>query len=165
MAGFASPRLFKAVAMKNVSIGLSLLAVTLACGSAVRAQESSPDGSVTLAVGLPAELTLGKPPTAQTINLTLVNNSAAAITLRKSNECETHLWTITDAGGAAVDDREMCMMIFMPVTVTIAAHGRFEAAESLTLDGAKFHDGARYTLHYRFWGIASDAPFMVHVKG
>ena len=54
-------------------------------------------------------------------------------------------------------------MIFIPVKLSIAAHGTFTGTQTVVLAGTKYQDGGRYTLHYTFWGIEADAPFTVHV--
>ncbi len=154
--------------MKHFRALFCAVAMATACGLA--AQATAPGNGVVLTVRFPHDVTIGKMPAAggrqeiaETIRLTLTNNSAASVTLQKGNECETHVWTVTDRAGQPVDDRAMCMMIYMPVTQTIAPHGSFAATESVALDGAKYQDGAQYTLHYTFWGIAADAPFTTHV--
>ena len=150
--------------------GAGFFAVTLACGLAAQAQETAPGNAMVLTAVFPHKVTIGKMPAAggshvvgETVRLTLTNNSAASVTLHKANDCETRIWTVTDLSGQMIDDRAICPMIFMPVTRTIAPHASFTTAEEVALDGAKYRDGAQYTLHYTFWGIAAATTFTTHV--
>ncbi|MGB8363530.1 MAG: hypothetical protein ACLQUZ_01260 [Rhizomicrobium sp.] len=154
--------------MKHFTIGF--FAMTLACGLTAQAQETAPGNAIVLTIEFPHEVTIGKMPATggspvvgETIRLTLTNNSSASVTLHKANDCETRIWTVTDSSGQLIDDRAVCPMIFMPVTQTIAPHARFTATENVALDGTKYRDGAQYTLHYTFWGIAAAAAFTAHV--
>jgi hypothetical protein len=98
-----------------------------------------------------------------TAQLTLANTSASAVTLQRPNDCQSHVWTVSDASGNTVDDRAICPMIFIPVSLSIAAHGTFTGTETVTLTGTKYQDGGHYTLHYTFWGVKADAAFTAHV--
>jgi hypothetical protein len=140
------------------------------CAQTTRTDPKSNPVPIVLTIGFPQRIAIGKPPpsgpapaTNVKVQLKLTNNSDAPVTLNKANDCESHIWTVSDSAGVRIDDRDICPMIFMPVTETIPAHGTFGAAEIVMLDGAKYRDGGRYTLHYTFWGIAADAAFTTHI--
>jgi hypothetical protein len=148
-------------------------AAALACmvlaGCAAGAQTPpTPESLVTLTISFPADVTImpfnaivQTPP--QTAQLTLTNTSALSVTLRRPNDCQVHIWTVSDSAGNLIDDRAICPMIFMQVALPLAAHGTFKTAQILPLAYDKYRDGGHYTLHYTFWGIKADAPFTVHV--
>jgi hypothetical protein len=149
-----------------------VLLCAMAAGCTAGAQTPPPTTSspVTLTISFPSEVTInhmgsdrGEQILAETAQLTLTNNSTAAITLQKANECETHVWTVSDANGNTIDDRAICPMIFVPVNLPLAAHGTFTGTETVSLASAKYLNGGHYTLHYTFWGAKADAPFIVHL--
>jgi hypothetical protein len=152
------------------------IAIILLCGGvsgcAAGAQTPSPSAPppVTLTISFPTDVTInhmsangGEQILPETAQLTLTNISPAAVTLQKANDCESHVWTVSDADGNTIDDRAICPMIFMPVNLPLAAHGTFTGTETVSLASAKYLNGAHYTLHYTFWGIKADASFTVHV--
>jgi hypothetical protein len=148
-------------------------AVALACmvlaGCAAGAQTPpTPESLVRLTMSFPADVTIipsnaivQTPP--RTVQLTLTNTSSLAVTLRRPNDCQTHIWTVSDASGNTIDDRAICPMIFMQVALPLAPHGTFSTAQMVPLAYNKYQDGGHYTLHYTFWGIKADAPFTTHV--
>jgi hypothetical protein len=147
---------------------LCSFAAVPACTAA--APPPAPDGTLTLTAQFPADVTINKMPpvtpgakTAETVKLTLTNSGAAPVTLQRPNDCQSHTWTVSDSSGQTIDDLSICPMIFMPVTLTIAAHGSSTGTEPVKIDNSKYQDGGHYTLHYAFWGISADAPFTVHV--
>ncbi len=161
---------FKARLSALAMVMLCGLAASPACAATAQAQQTAPGNEVELAAQFPHDVTIGKMAATggshvltETIRLTLTNNSTASVTLKKANDCQTHIWTITDSTGQTIDDRAMCMMIYMPVTQTIAPHGKFAATQSVTLDGSKYQDSGQYTLHYTFWGVTANLNFTVHV--
>lgn len=93
------------------------------------------------------------------VMLTLANKSGEAVTLRTSNRCQIHIWKVTDSAGGIVMDHDICMMIYMPQTDTLAPGERQTENESISLKATKFREGETYTLHYRFWGIFAEAKF------
>jgi hypothetical protein len=148
-------------------------AVALAClavaGCAAVAQTlSTPASVVTLTISFPAHVTIipnneiirMPPPIAQ---LELSNISASPVTLQRPNECQAHVWTVGDASGNTIDDGAICPMIFLPVKLSLAAHGAFKTAQMVSLAYDKYRDGGHYMLHYTFWGFKADAPFTVRV--
>jgi hypothetical protein len=148
-------------------------AVALAClglaGCAAGAQTPpTPASAVTLTISFPADVTImplnaivQTPP--QMAQLALANTSSSPLALRSPNDCQAHVWTVTDANGNTIDDRNICPMIFMQVTLRLAAHGTFTTSQTVPLAYDKYRDGGHYTLHYTFWGLKADAPFTVHV--
>jgi len=95
------------------------------------------------------------------VTLTLTNSSDQPSTLRASNGCEINTWNVTDSKNTIVTDHEICMMIYQPQTNTLAPGASQLEVKSLSLRAADYREGESYTLHYRFWGIFADAPFVV----
>ena len=151
---------------RKLAIGLACLALA---GCAAGAQTpSTPPSPVTLTMSFPADVTImplnaivQTPP--QMAQLALTNTSASPLVLQRPNDCQAHVWTVSDASGNTIDDRAICPMIFIPVRLSIAAHGTFTGTETVTLTGTKYQDGGHYTLHYTFWGAKADAAFTAHV--
>jgi len=147
-----------------------LCAVAAGCAASAQTPPPSPPPAVKLAISFPADVTInhmsangGEQILPETAQLTLTNASSSAVTLQKANDCESHIWTVSDANGNMIDGRNICPMIFMPVNLPLAAHGTFAGTQTVSLASAKYLNGGLYTLHYTFWGIKADAPFTVHV--
>jgi len=155
------------------------IAVALCCGLAAActagAQPSQPPpvatSAITLSVVFPADVTInrvaatgGEQFVPETAQLTLTNNSSSAVVLQKPNDCQSHVWTVSDAAGNTIDDRAICPMIFMPVRQPIDAHGTFTATQTVSLSASKYVNDGHYTLNYTFWGIKSAAPFTTHIN-
>lgn len=148
-------------------------AIAMACfvvaGCAARAQ-TPPADAVTLAISFPNDIRIDRMLSAgaeqsvrTTAQLTLTNSSAMPVTLQRPNACHAHVWTVTDANGNTIDGRAICSMIFVPVKLSIAAHGTFTQAEAIILRGSRYQGGGHYTLHDTFWGVEGDAPFTTQV--
>jgi hypothetical protein len=151
-----------------MAIAAALCSFALASACTATAQPPMPAGGVTLAAQFPGDVTVNRMPpgaqrTTETIQLVLTNSSASAITLQRPNDCETRLWTVTDSMHQTIDDQAICPMIFLPVSLTIGPHATFAATKLVMLDGSKYQDGVRYTLHYTFWGVAAEVGFTAHV--
>lgn len=145
------------------------LACIVATGCTAGAQ-TPPADAVNLAISIPTDIKLDRLLAAgaeQTVSvtaqLTLTNTSAEPVTLQRPNACQAHTWTASDSGGNTIDGRAICSMIFIPVKLSIPAHGTYTGTETVMLRGAKYRDGGHYTLHYTFWGVEVDAPFATHV--
>jgi hypothetical protein len=154
---------------RNLAVALACL-VAAGCTAGAQTPQTPPADAVTLSISFPADIKINRilpagaeqtvPVTAQ---LALTNTSASAVTLQRPNDCQSHVWTVSDASGSTIDDRAICPMIFIPVRLSIAAHGTFTGTETVTLTGTKYRDGGHYTLHYTFWGAKADAAFTAHV--
>jgi hypothetical protein len=96
-------------------------------------------------------------------HLSLKNDSKTDTTLKASNDCETHTWTVTDKGGKVLDGHTICPMIFKPVSHPLPAGANFDQDEDVTLNGKVYADGGAYVLHYRFWGVSGDAHFTTSI--
>ncbi len=150
---------------RNIAV---ILACLVAAGCAAGAQTPpTPATAVTLTMSFPADVTVmplnaivETPP--QMAQLALANTSSSPLVLQTSNDCQAHVWTVSDASGATIDDRAICPMIFMPVKLSLAAHGVFTTSQTVPLSYDKYRDGGHYMLHYTFWGLKADAPFTVH---
>ena len=151
---------------KVLAVAAALCSFALASACTATAQPPMPSGGVTLAVQFPGDVTIdraGAQRTTETIRLVLTNSSSSAISLQRPNDCETRIWTVTDSMHQTIDDQAICPMIFLPVTLTIGPHAAFTATKLVMLDGSKYQDGARYALHYTFWGVAAESAFTAHV--
>jgi len=95
------------------------------------------------------------------VTLTLANPSDQPATLKASNGCEINIWNVTDSKNTIVTDHGICMMIYQPQTNTLAPGASQSEVKSISLRTADYREGESYTLHYRFWGISADAPFVV----
>lgn len=60
-----------------------------------------------------------------------------------------------------VTDHGICMMIYQPQSNTLAPGAMQSEVKSISLSAADYREGETYTLHYRFWGVLADAPFVV----
>jgi hypothetical protein len=137
----------------------------VACAAPAQSPPANPASAVTLAIQFPSDIALSAAQRApQTIVLTLTNNSAGTVALERPNFCQAHTWTATGSSGQVVDGQSICPMIFIPVKQVLPPHAPFTATESLSMDGSKYKDGARYTLHYSFWGVNADAQFTAHLS-
>jgi len=144
---------------------MSFVAAGCAAGAQTPSTQASP---VTLTISFPAQVTImpvnaivQTPP--QMAQLALNNTSSSPLTLQRPNDCQAHVWTVSDESGNTIDDRAICPMIFMPVSLSLAAHGTFTTAQTVSLAYDKYRDGGHYMLHYTFWGLKADAPFTVHL--
>ncbi|MDE2135594.1 MAG: hypothetical protein KGM97_00365 [Alphaproteobacteria bacterium] len=95
------------------------------------------------------------------VTLTLANASNQAVTLQASNNCEIHIWKVTDSKGTVVTDHGICMMIYQPQSDTLAPGAHQTADAGISLHAADYRAGETYTLDYRFWNISAEAKFAV----
>jgi hypothetical protein len=110
---------------------------------------------------MPLNAIVQTPP--QMAQLALTNTSASPLVLQRPNDCQAHVWTVSDASGNTIDDRAICPMIFLPVKLNLAAHATFATSQTVALAYDKYRDGGHYVLHYTFWSFKADAPFTIHV--
>ena len=93
------------------------------------------------------------------VTLSLANESDQSVTLKSSNRCEIHIWNVTDSKDVGVENHNICPMIYQPQSNPLAAGERQRATKKITLRAAHYRAGETYTLHYRFWGIFTEAEF------
>ncbi len=102
-------------------------------------------------------------PVSVPVTVSLTNRGTASQTLTAATPCDVHTWTLTDLTDNVIQTEppENCIQVL--ASRTIAPGETIAENSTVVLDGRLLRDKTSYKLKYRFWGVPSEATFVVQV--
>jgi len=95
-----------------------------------------------------------------TASLDLANLGDTPATWQADPNCAI-AWTVTDPSGAVIDQSAACAP-GTPETKTLNSGQQLQDSAVTPLHVFKYQEGTKYTVHFTYFGIKTDADFTIH---